>query len=186
MYEPREHAASEMAMVRAGEKAHLFEICRDCNVVTIGWFHTPPRDMSGWKPEDLERYMNTDYPIGGQRLHRDGTSSTWNRAKFTRDINQVGDFLFSMDAGRLVTVASPGTEVLLIGEVIGPYQFKGQLQHGFVKDPYLHFKPVTWLGSIERRDMSDELRRYILNHRYQTVFWYTPAELLAELRDAAS
>lgn len=94
-------------MVRAGEKAHLSEICRDCGVVTIGWFHTPPRDMSDWTPGDLERYMNTDYPIGGKHLHRDGTWTIVSQAKLTRDINQIGDFLFSMNAGRLVTVASP-------------------------------------------------------------------------------
>jgi predicted Mrr-cat superfamily restriction endonuclease len=182
MYSPRTHADDDVAMVRAGEKAHLCEICRDCGVVTIGWFHTPPRDMSTWKPDDLERYMEIDYPVGQGHLHRDGTSSVWTRAKFTRDINQIGDFLYSMDPGRLVTVASPGTQELLIGEITGPYDFKGQLERGFIKDPYLHFKPVNWLATIQSRDMSEELRSHILNRRYQTVFWYTSAPLIEELR----
>lgn len=181
MYVPRVYSDNDVAMVRAGEKAHLYEICRDCGVVTIGWFHTPPRDMSGWAPEDLERYMAVDYPVGGEHVHRDGTTSIWNKMKFTKDINQIGDFLFSMDPGRLVTVSSPGTASLLIGKVTGGYEFKGQLEHGFVKDPYLHFKPVRWLAEVSRRDTSEGLRKYILNHRYQTVFWYKDRELAAEL-----
>lgn len=184
MYEPRQYSDAAIAMVRAGEKAHLYEICRDCGVVTIGWFHTPPRDMSSWSPSDLEHYMAIDYPIGEPHMHRDGTSSLWSKAKVTKDINQIGDFLFSMDPGRLVTVAAPSLTHLLVGEVTSRYEFKGQLQHGFVKDPYLHFKPVNWVAEISRQDMSEALVKYILAHRYQTVFWYKDARVVQELREA--
>lgn len=184
MFTPRSYSNEDIAMVRAGEKAHLHGICRDCGVVTIGWFHTPPRDMTEWGPEDLERYMALDYPVGDLHIHRDMTSSVWSKAKVTKDINQIGDFLFNMNPGRLVTVAAPGLSALLIGEVTKRYDFKGGIQHGVVKDPYLHFKPVKWLAQLDREDMSQELVKYILNHRYQTVFWYKDRQLLDELNDA--
>lgn len=103
-------------MVRAGEKAHLFELCRDQGLVTIGWFE---RDMSGWSPADLERWFGGDYPVGGSYFHRDVSPATWTRAKVTRDTNQVGDFLFSLPVGRVVTMASPNMEELLVGAIAG-------------------------------------------------------------------
>ena len=125
-----------------------------------------------------------DYPIGEPHLHRDGTSTPWTKGKTTRDANQIKTFLFDMDPGTLATVASPSLETLLVGEVLGRYEYRASSTLGRVKDPYLHFKPVKWLASIERRDMSDDLVNYILNRRYQTVFSYKDSVVAREIRDA--
>lgn len=172
---------SSVGMVRAGEKAHLYPACIEQGFVTIGWFHTPPRDMSRWQPDDILHHMSLDYPIGGPHRHRDGTTSVWTAAKVTRDSRQISAFLFDMNPGQLVTVASPSMDVLSVGVVTHRYEFRRSSTLGDVKDPYLHFKKVNWLGSIERREMSDYLALYIVNRRYQTVFWYdeTCAEEIA-------
>lgn len=171
-------------MVRAGEQAHLFGDCRQGGFVTIGWFHTPPRDMREWEPEDVDRCMAIDYPVGGAHLHRDGSSSVWTKGKVTRDANQIKYFLFSMDEGSLATVAAPGLETLLVGRVTERYDYRENSTLGSIKDPYLHFKPVEWLASIERRDMSDRLVAYILGRRYTTVFGYADSEIADELISA--
>jgi len=175
---------SGISMVRAGEKAHLFDACREGNFVTIGWFHTPPRDMSNWEPDDVRRWMATDYPIGKPHLHRDGTSTLWTKGKTTRDENQIKHFLFAMDEGSFATVAAPGLETLLIGMVTQRYDYRDSSTLGAVKDPYLHFKPVEWLRSLERRDMSDALVAYILGRRYTTVFGYADNEIADEIHSA--
>jgi len=177
-------AAASISMVRAGEKAHLYNACREGSFVTIGWFHTPPRDMTRWEPDDVLSWMAVDYPIGKPHLHRDGTSTPWTKAKTTRDANQIKRFLFLMDEGSLATVAAPGLETLLVGRVTQRYDYRESSTLGSVKDPYLHFKPVEWLASIERRDMSDALVGYILGRRYTTVFGYDDAAVADELRSA--
>ena len=91
---------------------------------------------------------------------------------FRSDGNQISLFLFDMDVGQLVTVASPGTKELAIGVVTKRYEFREASILGQVQYPYRHFKLVNWLGTISRKDMSDRLTRYIFNRRYQTVFMY--------------
>ena len=180
--------ASVVGMVRAGEKAHLYDACIDKGFVTIGWFHTLHRNMSAWKPEDVLRYMAIDYPIGGDHEHRDGTTSVWTPRKVTRDANQISLFLFEMDVGQLVTVASTGTKELAIGVVTKRYEFREASALGRVQQyPYLHFKLVNWLGTFSCKDMSDRLTRYILNRRYQTVFMYDEdcaSEIVSVVKEA--
>lgn len=170
-------SSSAIAMVRAGEKACLFEHCRDGGFVTIGWFHTPARDMSAWEPDDVLRYKEIDAPIGRPHAHRDGTNTIWTKGKITRDVNQISIFLFDMDVGCKVTVSSPNMEQLIIGEVVKRYEYRADNSLGGAEYPYLHFKPVRWLASIERHDMSDNLVDYIVNRRYQTVFLYDEASI---------
>lgn len=146
-----------VGMVRAGEKAHLFDACIENGFVTIGWFHTFQRDMSAWKPDDVLRYMAIDYPIGGEHEHRDGTISVWSPRQVTRDGNQISLFLFDMDVGQLVTIASPGTKELAIGVVTKRYEFREASILGQVQYPYRHFKLVNWLGTLSRKDMSDQI-----------------------------
>jgi len=75
-FELQPRASSAVAMVRAGEEAHLYSWCRDNGYITIGWFGRPPVDIGGWSLGQLEERFRARYPHKGES---DGPGSTATR-----------------------------------------------------------------------------------------------------------
>ena len=120
-FELQPRASNAVAMVRAGEEAHLYSWCRDNGYVTIGWFGRPPVDVGGWSLGQLETRFRAEYPYKGEG---NTPGAYGNQAAQTRGLHNVADFLFNLPVGRKVVISSPdGCATVMLGEVVGPYEF---------------------------------------------------------------
>lgn len=169
-YSLKPRSPKAIAMVRAGEKAHLYEWCRDNDHIVIGWFWNPPHDLGDWKLGKLEAEFRAQYPVPG--FYKSKTSQTSH-------LNHVADFMFNLSAGRKVMIASPeGGHTLLLGEVVGDYEMHTDWDLPTKYDPYYHFKRVRWIGEFARADLVEAAS---LPWTDQATVWWV--EDLAAIRD---
>jgi len=175
-YELRQHESKSVAMVRAGEQAHLYEWCRDNGYITIGWFGDPPTSMDGWSIGRLESEFRAAYPRDGE----DGkTGSYRTRGSQTRGLANVADFLFNLPIGRRAMIASPsGGATVLFGEVTGAYEYHADWDVTPRAEPYCHYKSVRWIGEFRRSDLVEAAGLPWTDQ--QTIWW---VEDLAAIRD---
>lgn len=175
-YELRPHGSKSVAMVRAGEEAHLYEWCRDNGFITIGWFGHPPTSMEGWSLGRLESEFRAKYPYDGEH-GEPGAYRT--KSSQTRGLTNVADFLFNIPIGRRVMIASPaGGATVLLGTVVGGYEYHDDWDISQRAEPYCHFKAVEWLGEFKRADLV--VAAALPWTDQQTVWW---VEDLAAIRD---
>lgn len=119
---------------------------RSQNLVAIGW--PGIGDITGMSREDLKQTLaNSHYHLSGLAL---------GNAYATVDI-----LLNQMQKGDLVLVAD-GADIY-IGEISGDYYFDHTVDSD--NEGYSHQRPVIWLTSLSREDLSKELRTALKVHR---------------------
>jgi len=181
-YELKPRAPKSVAMVRAGEEAHLYGWCRDNGYVTIGWFGKPPVDLGGWTMGQLEARFREQYPTddeaGGKGAYR-------KRSSQSRGLGNVADFMFNLPKGRRVMIASPGGgSTILLGEVTGSYEFHPDWDITERYDPYCHFKPVRWIGEFARSELVEAAGLPWSDQ--STVWWVEDLGAIRDLESAAA
>ena len=181
-FELQSRGSNAVAMVRAGEEAHLYSWCRDNGYVTIGWFGRPPIDIGDWSLGQLEARFRAEYPHKGES---DGPGAYGNQAAQTRGLHNVADFLFNLPVGRKVMISSPdGGATVMLGEVVGSYEFHEDWDITARFDPYCHFKPVRWIGEFARKDLVAGAN--LPWTAQSTIWWVEDAGAIRELEEAAS
>jgi len=127
-------------VVRAGRDSEIIEEVENRGVVAIGW--TEMGDLS-----DLQ--ARADFKARYEDAYPDDTSA----ARIGLQSGQVYRFAREIEVGDTVlTPDSPAREVL-IGEVVGEYEYDPSLING-----YPHVRHVNWLKTISRDEMSNQLR----------------------------
>ncbi|MCE5191552.1 MAG: HNH endonuclease [Actinomycetia bacterium] len=180
----RSKGDDSIGVVWPGEGAFLYEWCRDQGYITIGWFQG--QDMSAWDLEALDARFRATSRLGTPRPEKNGESWTTEAQDF--GIRQVADFLFQMDPPRTVLTCSasgPDAEVLL-GEVVGPYEYHPDLLPGSGPagtDPYHHFRRVEWRARMPRKALRSAA--HLFEGRHWTVWWIDPGEQLDDIFSVA-
>lgn len=177
-YSLKPRSPRAIAMVRAGEKAHLYEWCRENSHIVIGWFWNPPQDLGEWSLGKLEARFRAGYPV--PTFYKTKTSQTSH-------LNHVADFLFSLPVGRKVMIASPGGgHTLLFGEVVGGYEIHTDwgLPRPKEYDPYYHCKRVRWIGEFARGELVEAANLPWTDQ--STVWWVEDAAAIRDLEAAAA
>ena len=125
----------KMWMVRAGEKAFLFQDFEEMSLVAIGWLGD--KNLSDLKSHDDVAFL---YKAEYQE-HKPG--------KVRSGIGQISRFLFDVKKGDLVVTYSPEFRQYLVGEVVSGYKYRDGM-----KAAYSHIKEVKWIGKVYRDSLS--------------------------------
>jgi hypothetical protein len=175
-------ASKAIAMVRAGEEAHLYSWCRDNSYITIGWFGKPPIDIGSWSSGQLEARFRAEYPFAGEQ----GAPAAYrNQGAQTRGLHNVADFLFNLPVGRKVMISSPDRGAMVtLGEVIGPYEFHADWNITTRFDPYCHYKPVRWIGEFARTELVEAASLPWTDQ--STIWWVEDISAMRDLQAAAA
>ncbi len=124
-------------LVRAGRHGERESLALEQNVAVIGW-HLP--DLSGiGNRDELAKFLRTSYPE-----EKEKTLQNWE--------SQIWPFIHGMNIGDLVALPLKSRPIIAIGEVTGPYTFRGELPDGS-----RNTRPVKWLKEIPRSEIDQDL-----------------------------
>lgn len=125
-------------MVRAGKYGQRELLALNQNIAVIGWERLP--DLTRIKSrEKLSELLAKTYPD-----EKPKTLINWE--------SQIWPFIGEMKLGDLVALPFKSRSVILIGEVIGDYQYRPDLP---VESH--HTRPVKWIGEYPRTAFDQDL-----------------------------
>ena len=139
-------------MVRAGEKAFLYDEFKKRCIIAIGWGIGDVVDLT---KDDIKELLKEKDP------ENDGIDSNASTIIRFRDDLEKGDY---------VLAASPSSESYLLGEITSDYYFSEELIEDNVdKDmKYNNLRKVNWLCEINSDELSESTTDY-LGHLIQTL-----------------
>lgn len=124
-------------MVRAGEHGDQEQGAYDNNIVTIGWNELP--DLSNMKDkQQLEELYMKIYP-------------QQKKMQAANRVGQIWNFVNGMQKGDLVALPLKTQSAIVIGEVMGNYEYK-EYAHNIK-----HTRKVKWLKTIPRSEFDQDI-----------------------------
>lgn len=152
-----------MMLVRAGARSALVAAFRRLGVVSVNW------DLLG----DLTDVHSAD-EITHLVTAAYSTGPTWRPSKHYLEI---ADFVLGLPAGTLVLTVDTTARTLLVGTVVGPYEYwpkSALIEEG---RPHRHVHEVDWQYEINRDDLDADALRDI--DQRKTAYWLRPHTVAA-------
>ncbi len=135
-----------MWMVRAGEGGFLAEDFVSKGAVAVGWGELGDLGDVGDRDE-LERMMRESYP-------------EFRKMQMAMSLGQIARVRLEIKADHNVLTYNPQTRTYHVGRVTGDYAYEIGLM-GTEDNPYYHYRPVEWLGTVSRDDLSTATRNQL-------------------------
>lgn len=134
-------------VVRLGEAGKFADICKKENIVALGWSELDV-DLSIYAHLDQPEFIQklTDGLRGAIKEKGDRTLAIWAR--------QLYKFAVLMKPGDVVVSPANHDSVRYIGIVRGGYRY----DPGQEELPYRHRRDVDWVATVQKEDLSQQLR----------------------------
>ena len=141
-----------MWMVRAGEKAFLYDEFKKRCIIAIGWGIGDVVDLT---KDDIKELLKEKDP---------------ENVAINLKASIIIRFRDDLEKGDYVLAASPSSEKFLLGEITSDYYFSEELIEDNVdKDrKYNNLRKVNWLCEINSDELSESTTDY-LGHLIQTL-----------------